>query len=83
MWTTIREKRFFAGLSQQELANALNASRQTISAIENRHSIPSVTLAIALAAVLETTVEELFAAEELRRSTDRASPRAAPPRRPH
>jgi DNA-binding XRE family transcriptional regulator len=34
--------------------------------IENRRSVPSVRLALAIAIALHATVEELFAAEELR-----------------
>ena len=79
MWrTTIQEKRYFAGLSQDELASALRVSRQTISAIENRRSIPSVTLAIAFAAALETTVEELFAVDPLRHPSGHTDRRTAP-----
>jgi putative transcriptional regulator len=53
-------RRLRRGLSQEELAAELGVSRQTVSSIENRQSIPSVRLALAFASALHTTVEELF-----------------------
>ena len=47
-------------LSQNELAQLVDVSRQTISSLENARSVPSVLLAIALARVLGTTVETLW-----------------------
>jgi putative transcriptional regulator len=38
----------------------VGVSRQTISSLENGRSVPSVTLAIALARALGTTVEALW-----------------------
>jgi putative transcriptional regulator len=49
-------------LSQQQLAAAVCASRQTIRSLERGRSTPSVTLALAIARALDSTVEELFAA---------------------
>ncbi|HET7137299.1 MAG TPA: helix-turn-helix transcriptional regulator [Gaiellaceae bacterium] len=57
----LRSFRMRAGLSQQELANAVSASRTTVSRLELGRAIPSVTLALALARSLGVTVEELFA----------------------
>lgn len=48
------------GLSQAELAGAVNVSRQTINAIETERYTPSLPLALALARYFETTVEEIF-----------------------
>lgn len=56
----LRGARFMAGLSQEELAAQVGATRQTISALERGASLPSVGLALALARVLEFSVEELF-----------------------
>lgn len=47
-------------LSQQELAERVGVSRQTINAIENNKYDPTLTLAFHLAGVLGTTVDELF-----------------------
>ena len=48
------------GLSQADLAKAMNVSRQTINAIETERYTPSLPLALALARYFETTVEEIF-----------------------
>ncbi len=47
--------------SQQELADAVGVSRQTINAIEQGKYAPSLPLALALAKTFQTSVEELFA----------------------
>jgi putative transcriptional regulator len=54
-WARVR-----AGLTQQELADAIGAARQTISDVERGVAIPSVSLALAIAARVDRTVEELF-----------------------
>ena len=61
MKTNLRKFRFERGeLSQQQLADMVSVSRQTIVAIEKGNYAPSVKLALLLAEVLETSVEELF-----------------------
>ena len=67
MLNVLQLRRLRRGLSQEELAAELGVSRQTVSAIENRQSVPSVRLALAIARALQATVEELFPADELRR----------------
>lgn len=47
-------------LSQQELAERVGVSRQTINAIENNKYDPTLALAFKLAQELGTTVDELF-----------------------
>lgn len=65
MKTNLRRFRFERGeLSQQRLAEMVSVSRQTIVSIEKGDYAPSVKLALLLAEVLETSVEELFALEE-------------------
>ena len=65
MKTNLRKFRFNLGeLSQQNLAEMVNVSRQTIVSIERGDYAPSVKLALLLAEKLETTVEELFILEE-------------------
>ncbi len=54
----LRQKR---GVAAAQLAKAVGASRQTIYAIEAGAYVPNTMLALKLARVLETTVEELFA----------------------
>jgi len=65
MKTNLRKYRFENGeLSQQELANLVKVSRQTIVAIEKGDYNLSVKLALVLAKKLNTSVEELFQLEE-------------------
>ena len=65
MKTNVRRFRFERGeLSQQQLADMVSVSRQTIVSIERGDYAPSVKLALLLAAKLETTVEQLFQLEE-------------------
>jgi putative transcriptional regulator len=65
MKTNLRRFRFNHGeLSQQQLADMVMVSRQTIVSIEGGDYAPSVKLALLLAKKLETTVEELFILED-------------------
>jgi len=65
MKTNLRKFRFYRGeLSQQQLADMVGVSRQTIISIEHGDYAPSVKLALLLASKLEITVEELFILEE-------------------
>ena len=65
MKTNLRRFRFERGeLSQQELADRVSVSRQTIVAIEKGNYNPSVKLALLLAEELDTTVEALFELED-------------------
>ncbi len=47
-------------MSQQDLADALNVSRQTINAIEQGKYSPSLPLAFALAQKFEQPIESIF-----------------------
>ncbi|MBV9604954.1 MAG: helix-turn-helix domain-containing protein [Solirubrobacterales bacterium] len=58
--STVKQHRLRAGLSQETLARELGVSRQTVVNIERGVSEPRVLLALALAAVLGATVQELF-----------------------
>ena len=60
----VRELRATKGMSQRELANALGVSRQTINSIENEHYVPSLRLAIVIARFFQSTVEEIFTADD-------------------
>jgi putative transcriptional regulator len=57
---TIRVLRAVKGLTQEELAQALGVSRQTINAIEKGKYNPSLDLAFKMAAYFETTIEDIF-----------------------
>jgi putative molybdopterin biosynthesis protein len=56
----VASRRAASGWSQAELAARAGVPRTTISAIEGERLTPSVTAALALAAALDCTVEELF-----------------------
>ncbi len=47
-------------MTQEQLATSIGVTRQTILSIEKGRYTPSVALALRMAEVLETTVEELF-----------------------
>ncbi|HEY7925802.1 MAG TPA: helix-turn-helix transcriptional regulator [Candidatus Dormibacteraeota bacterium] len=63
MRNLIRQLRTERGLSQGELASAMNVSRQTINSIEKDRYTPSLPLAIALARFFSAKVEEVFDAD--------------------
>jgi putative transcriptional regulator len=54
------------GLTQAQLAAAMNVSRQTINSIETERYTPSLPLAIALARYFALSVEEVFDDESQR-----------------
>ena len=65
MKTHLRRLRFDREeLSQQQLAEMVGVSRQTIVSIERGDYAPSVKLALLLAEKLGVTVEDLFTLEE-------------------
>ncbi|NIZ91970.1 helix-turn-helix transcriptional regulator [Kineococcus rubinsiae] len=56
----VRAARSALGLTQAELAAAVDVTRQTVVAVEAGNYAPSVYLALAVAAHLGRSVEELF-----------------------
>ena len=56
----MKDARTRAGLSQQELADKLGVSRQTINAIEKGDYNPTIKLCLAICRVLDKTLDELF-----------------------
>ena len=56
----LKEARARHGLTQGELAARVGVSRKTINTVENGVFVPSTALALTLAEVLETRVEDLF-----------------------
>ena len=63
MRNRVRQLRTERDLSQGQLAAALGVSRQTINSIEQERYTPSLPLALTLAQFFETTVEEMFDAD--------------------
>lgn len=60
MKNDLRERRDEHGLSQADLALAVDVTRQTINAIERERYDPSLDLAFKLAAYFECHIEDLF-----------------------
>lgn len=60
----VKEHRARMGVNQSELGKMAGVSRQTISLIERGDYSPSVTLALKLARIFETQVEDIFSYEE-------------------
>ncbi len=56
----MKEARAKLGLSQQELADKLGVSRQTINAIEKGDYNPTIRLCIGICKVLGLTLNDLF-----------------------
>ena len=56
----LRAARMAAGLSQQQLADAVGATRQTIGLIEAGRYNPSLKLCTAICKTLGTTLDGLF-----------------------
>lgn len=61
----IRKKR---GINQEQLAEALEVSRQTIGSLENGRYNPSITLAFKIARYFQMSIEEIFIYEEEEKS---------------
>lgn len=57
---SLREARRSAGLTQEELSNKCGVSRQTIIAVERGAHVPTLTLALQLADVLDRPLASLF-----------------------
>lgn len=64
MKNTIRVERAIHQITQQELAEKIGVSRQTINAIESNKYIPSTVLALKIALLFQKHVEEIFTLEE-------------------
>lgn len=60
----LEELRKARGIKQEELAAALEVSRQTIGSLENGRYNPSILLAFKIAKYFGLTIEEIFIYEE-------------------
>lgn len=65
MKNRLEEIRKTKGIKQEELASALEVSRQTIGSLENGRYNPSIVLAFKIARYFELNVEEIFIYEEM------------------
>ena len=62
----VKELRKGLGWTQQELAEAVGVSRQSVNSIERNRYVPSLPLALKFARVFECPTDEIFALEEPR-----------------
>ena len=56
----LEELRHARGMTQEELAEALEVSRQTVCSLEKGRYNPSILLAFKIARLFQTTIEEVF-----------------------
>jgi len=64
MKNNIRVERAIKRITQQELADLVKVSRQTVNAIESEKYVPSAVLLLKIASVFEKKVEDIFSLEE-------------------
>ena len=64
MKNKIKKLRNELKISQKDLAESLNVSRQTINAIETGKFDPSLTLTIKITRFFNTSLEQIFTMEE-------------------
>jgi putative transcriptional regulator len=64
MKNTIRVERAINNITQGELAEKVDVSRQTINAIEAAKYVPSTVLALKIAKLFGKSVNEIFELEE-------------------
>lgn len=56
----LKSARTVKNLSQQQLADIVGVSRQTVNAIENGDYNPTINLCIAICKALDKTLDDLF-----------------------
>lgn len=64
MKNRLEELRKLHGIRQEELADKLEVSRQTIGSLENGRYNPSIILAFKIARFFNISIEEIFIYEE-------------------
>ena len=64
MKNRLAELRKKHGIKQEELADRLEVSRQTIGSLENGRYNPSIILAFKIARLFNVSIEEIFIYEE-------------------
>ena len=64
MKNRLAELRKKHGIKQEELADRLEVSRQTIGSLENGRYNPSIILAFKIARLFEVSIEDIFIYEE-------------------
>ena len=64
MQNTIKVERAILDITQEELAEKIGVSRQTINSIEKNRYVPSTILALRISALFKKTVNEIFVLEQ-------------------
>jgi len=64
MKNTVKVERAKLNITQQELADIIGVSRQTINSVETQKYIPSTVLALKIATAFNTTVNAIFELED-------------------
>ncbi len=64
MRNKVKDERLVQNINQTEFAEKLSVSRQTIHAIETGKYVPTTTLALKIAKLLNKNVEEIFLLEK-------------------
>ena len=64
MKNNIKVQRAILNITQEELANRISVSRQTINALESNKYVPSTLLALKIARVFDKKVDDIFTLEE-------------------
>ncbi|HZV71981.1 MAG TPA: helix-turn-helix transcriptional regulator [Saprospiraceae bacterium] len=64
MKNNIKVERAILNLTQEELANKISVSRQTINAMEANKYVPSTVLALKIGKVFNKAVEQIFFLDE-------------------
>ena len=62
----VKELRVERGWTQQQLADAVGVSRQSINSIERNRYVPSLVLALLFARVFAASTDEIFTLEKRR-----------------
>ena len=64
MKNTLKVERAKLNFTQQDLADKVGVSRQTINSIEAERYVPSTVLAMKISEVFKTTVNDIFKLEK-------------------
>lgn len=64
MKNTVKVERAKRNMTQQDLADLVKVSRQTINSIEANRYVPSTVLALKIAQVFQCSVNDIFELEE-------------------
>ena len=64
MKNTLKVERAKLNITQQELADRVGVSRQTINSIESEKYVPSTLLAIKISEVFKTMVNDIFTLDD-------------------